>query len=129
MHSPGGTPGGIVPFCGGCALVGGGMWSLFSRVMVSSGGMWHGYFGSHYGAGGSIGATLLPFIAGVGVLFYNGKSWVGWALVAASLLGLVVEIITSLHVHLQPTPLPLLLVMLGAVGGGLGLIAKSLRAQ
>ena len=129
MQGAGGTSGGLVLFCGGCGLSALGLYSLFSRVMVSSGGMWHGYFGARYGAGASIGATIGPFIAGLAILFFNAKSKVGWAFTAGSLVGLTIEILSSLRVHLQPTPLPVLLLMLAAMGGGLGLVARSFRSQ
>ena len=129
MQGAGGTSGGITLFAGGIVLSGGGLFALFSRVMVSSGGFFHGYFGSHYGGGVSIGSTAGLFIAAMAVLFFNGRSKIGWALVALSMLALTVEVISSLRVHLQPTPLPMLLLMLGAIGGGLGLVGRSFRAQ
>ena len=126
---PGGTPGGIGPFVAGTVLSGGGLYLLFSRVVVSSAGLWHGWFGSHYGAGGSIGATVLPFITGVGLLFFDGKSRLGWVIVALSLAFMMLEVVSSLRVHFQPTSLPTLLAMLGAIGGGIGLMARSFRAS
>jgi len=129
MQGPGGTSGGIVPFCGGCALVGVGLYTLFSRVMVHSGGMFHGYFGTRYGAGTSIGGTVGLFVAAIAVLFFNGRSRIGWGMVALSLLLLAFELISSLQMNLRPTPLPALLLMVGSIGAGIGLIARSFRAQ
>jgi hypothetical protein len=128
IQGAGGTPGGLGTFASGVALSGLGLYLLFSRVMVSAG-MWHGYFGSHYGPGTSIGATVVPFVGGVGVLFVNARAKSGWALVALSLALLTLEILTSLQIHLLPTPLPALLGMLAMMGGGLGLIVRSFRAS
>ena len=129
LTEPGGTPGGISHFVGGCGLSGLGLYLLFSRVVVTAGDWFHGAFGVRMGPSGGLAVVLAPFIIGVGLLFANGSSRAGWATVVASLALLVVEILTSLHVHVQPTSLPVLLGMLTMVGGGLGLIARSFRAQ
>ncbi len=128
IQGAGGTPGGIGHFVVGSGLAAGGLYLLFSRVVVSAG-MWHGYFGAHYGAGGSIGTVTVPFIAGVGLLFFDARSRLGWLMLAGSLVLLAVEVITSLQIHFMPTTLPTLLVMLGLIGGGLGMIARSFRAS
>lgn len=127
IQGAGGTPGGITHFVAGTGLSGLGLYLLFSRVVVSAG-MWHGYFGMHYGPGSSIGATVAPFVAGTALLFFDGKSKLGWGLVVASLGLLTLEVITSLQIHFMPTSLPVLLGILTMMGGGLGLIARSFRS-
>lgn len=129
LQGAGGTPGGITHFFVGSGLAGLGLYLLFSRVVVSSGGMWHGYFGAHYGAGPSLGVTVGPFVAGVALLFFDGRSKLGWGLSVASLLLLAAEIVTSLRVHFEPTRLPVLLAMIAMVGAGFGLIGRSLRSS
>ena len=37
----------------------------------------------NYGPYGGFGLTLVPLLAGIGFLFYNGKSIVGWLLTVA----------------------------------------------
>jgi hypothetical protein len=125
----GGTPGGIGPFFGGVGLCGLGMYLLFSRVVVQSGHWFSGAFGSGFGQGASVGMTLLPFAIGLGVVFFNGKSKLGWALAAGGLLLLTIEIVTSLRIHVRPTPLLAILGMIGLIGGGMGLIVRSLKSQ
>jgi hypothetical protein len=128
IEGAGGTPGGISHFFIGSGLSAMGLYLLFSRVVVSAG-MWHGYFGMNYGPGGSIGTVTVPFIAGVGLLFFDARAKLGWAMLVGSLVLLTVEVITSLQIHFLPTTLPTLLAMLGLIGGGLGLIARSFRAS
>ena len=129
IQGAGGTPGGIAHFFIGSGLSGLGLYLLFSRVVVSSGGMWHGYFGARYGAGPSLGVTVGPFVAGMALLFMDGRSKLGWGMMLGSLALLAAEIVTSLQVHFQPTSLPILLMMLGMVGGGLGIVVRSFRSS
>ena len=122
----GGTPGGLRHFVTGTGLSVLGLYLLFSRVVVSAG-IWHGWFGAQLGPGVSIGAVAVLFIAGVGALFFDGKSKLGWLGLAGSLLLLTFEILTSLQIHFLPTSLPVLLVILTVLAAGLGLIARGLR--
>jgi hypothetical protein len=129
LRGAGGTPGGLGAFFGGCAVSGLGLYLLFSRVVVHSGGFWHGVVGSGFGQGGGIAVILAPFVLGIALLFVDGISKLGWGLTIASLLMLLLEIVTSLRIAFAPTSLPLLLFILGLVGAGMGLVIRSLRAQ
>jgi hypothetical protein len=122
----GGTPGGLGAFFLGAGLSGLGLYLLFSRVVVSAG-IWHGWFGSRLGPGTSIGAVVLLFMVGVGALFFDGKSRMGWVLLPVSLAVLALEVVTSLQIHFLPTSLPLLLLIVGVLAAGLGLLVRSLR--
>ena len=121
MKGAGGTSGGIGMFLGGLAMVIAGAYLLLTRVSVHSGG-WHFY---GYNA---FGLTLIPLLIGIGVLFYNGRSILGWLLTAGGALIIVVGIIANLQIYLQPTSLFDTLMMLGLLAAGLGLVARSLRA-
>lgn len=125
----GGTPGGLGHFFGGLGLCSLGLYLLFSRVVVTAGYWFHGAFGSSFGEGSSIAIVLVPFVVGVAILFANGRSMTGWVLLSLGLLLLVVEIVTSLRIHFKPTGLPALLGMFVMMGGGLGLVIRSLRSQ
>lgn len=72
---------------------------------------------------------LLPLLAGIGWLFYDGRSIGGWMLAAAGALIILAGIIANLHLYFAPTSLFDTLVMLGLLAAGLGLVARSLRAQ
>jgi len=125
----GGTPGGIGMFFLGFALACSGGWLLTNQVVVTS-----QYFGSGFVVPfvnfhmNSFGLSLIPFILGVGFLFYNGKSIVGWLLMTAGLVIILAGILMSLHIYFQPTSLFNTLLMLALLFGGLGLIVRSLKA-
>jgi uncharacterized protein len=120
MKGAGGTSGGLGMFFGGAALVVAGAYLLLTRVSVVSGG-WHFY---GYNA---FGMSLFPLLIGIGMLFYNGRSIAGWLLTAGGALIILVGIVANLHIYLQPTSLFDTLMMLGALAGGIGLVARSLR--
>jgi hypothetical protein len=71
---------------------------------------------------------LLPLLGGIGVLFFNGRSIPGWLLTGAGALIIVTGIVANLRVFFGPTSLFDTLMILGLCAGGLGLIARSLRA-
>jgi uncharacterized protein len=122
IQGAGGTPGGIGEFFLGLgmALVGG--YLLLDRITVRTG-FWHvwGY--------NSAGLMFIPFLIGVGVLFANGRSKLGWLLTVGSLVTLLVGVLANLDVYFRPTSLWNTLVILVLLGGGMGLIARSLRAH
>ena len=73
MKGAGGTSGGVGEFFLGLAMAVGGAYLLTQRVTVTSG-FW-GYFGDY-----GFGLSLLPLVAGVGLLFFDGGSKLGWVL-------------------------------------------------
>ena len=122
MKGAGGTPGGIGQFFIGlmCAVAGG--WLLTNQVQVSSGGFWN-----VYGYNG-FGLSLIPFIAGTGFIFFNGKSVVGWLLLSAGLVIVFVGILSNLNIYFRPTSLFNTLLMLALLAGGIGAMAAALRS-
>ena len=72
----GGTPGGIRHFLLGFIMACIGGYLLCNQVMVM------GSYWSFYGAN-TFGVTLLPMLFGIGILFWNGRSAIGWLLTAA----------------------------------------------
>src|SRR5215471_19094477 len=126
----GGTPGGIGIFLLGFAMACAGGWLLTNQVTVSS-----QFFASGFMVPvinyhmNSFGLSLVPFIIGIGFLFYNGKSVIGWLLTIAGLVIILVGILMSLHIYFQPTSLFNTLVMLVLLFGGLGLILRSFKSM
>lgn len=118
----GGTPGGIVEFFIGLAMSAAGAYLLTNQVTVTSS------FWSFYGYN-AFGFTLLPLIFGIGILFFNGKSKIGWLLVIAGLVIIFAGIIANLNIYFRPTSLFNTLMMLALLAGGIGLIARSLVAH
>ncbi len=125
----GGTPGGIGTFFLGLAMAAAGGWLLTNQVVVSS-----EYFASGFMVPmvnyrmNTFGLSLIPFIVGIGFLFFNGKSMTGWILTIAGLAIIMAGILMSLHIFFRPTSLFNTLVMLVLLFGGIGLIARSLKA-
>jgi uncharacterized protein len=122
MKGAGGTPGGLGTFLAGLAMIVAGGYLLLARVTVTSG-WWR------FGGYNAFGLSLLPLLVGVGILFFNGRSLPGWLLTAAGALIILAGIIANLHIYFQPTSLFDTLMMLGLLAAGLGLIARSLKAQ
>ena len=126
----GGTPGGVGTFLIGFVMACVGGWLLTNQVTVSS-----QYFASGFLIPvvnyrmNEFGLSLIPFIVGVGFLFFNGKSLVGWLLTIAGLGIILAGILMSLHIYFRPTTLFNTLVMLVLFVGGIGLILRSLKAM
>jgi len=120
MKGAGGTSGGVGMFLAGAAMVVAGGYLLLARVSVMSGG-WRMY---GYNA---FGLSLLPLLIGIGVLFYSGRSIIGWLLTGAGAVIIFAGILANMHIYFQRTSLFDTLMMLGLVAGGIGLVARSLR--
>lgn len=122
MRGAGGTPGGLGGFLAGSAMVVAGGYLLLTRVTVTSG-LWHlwGY--------NAFGLSLLPLLVGIGFLFFDGRSLLGWVLTAVGSLIILLGIVANLHVYFRATSLFDTLLILGLLAGGLGLVARSLRPQ
>jgi uncharacterized protein len=73
VRGAGGTPGGIVEFFVGLAMTIVGAYLITNQVVVVSS------FWSVWGYN-IFGLSLIPLIVGVGILFFNGKSIIGWVL-------------------------------------------------
>src|SRR5207247_9063721 len=91
----GGTPGGLGHFviCFVMACMGG--YFLANQVSVV------GSYWSFYGAT-TFGITLVPMLLGVGLLFWNGRSLVGWILTAAGARFIRAGVIADLQLYLGP---------------------------
>jgi len=118
----GGTPGGIIEFFVGLGMAIAGAYLLTRQVTVSSG-YWRlwGY--------NTFGLSLLPLIFGIGILFFNGKSILGWILLFAGIIVIGTGILMNLQVYFQPTSLFNTIIMLILLAGGIGLVAKGIAAH
>ncbi len=121
MRGAGGTEGGIGMFLIGFACAVAGAWLLMNQVTVT-GGSWT------LGGYNSFGLSLIPFIVGIGMLFFNGRSVLGWLLLIAALAIIGAGILMNLRIYFQPTSLFNTLMMLALLAGGIGLLARSLRS-
>jgi hypothetical protein len=122
LRGAGGTEGGLGTFFFGFLMAVAGAWLLTNQVTVTSS-SWR-LFG--YSA---FGLSLLPFILGIGFLFFSGRSVIGWVLTVAGAVIIFVGILTNLDIYFRPTSLFNTLLMLVLLLGGIGLIARSLRPR
>ena len=74
----------------------------------------------------TFGLSLLPLIFGIGILFFNGRSILGWALLGIGVVIIFTGILMNLQIYFQRTSLFNTIVMLVLLAGGVGLILKGL---
>ncbi|HWE24532.1 MAG TPA: hypothetical protein VG496_11410 [Myxococcales bacterium] len=125
LRGAGGTPGGIGTFFAGLLLSALGAYLVLNQVQVTSSFTFFGLWGWNRPAG--FGLTMLPMLIGVGVLFFDGKSKLGWILTIGGALTILAAVLMSLSIHWEPTSLFNTLLMFGLLAAGLGLVARSLR--
>jgi len=126
IRGAGGTPGGVGTFLIGLAMVVCGGWLVLNQVQVTSSYSFFGLWG--WSRPGGFGLTLLPMLVGIGALFFDGKSKIGWGLSIGGLLVVLLSVLMSLSIHWQQTSLLNTILMFGILAGGLGLVFRSLRA-
>lgn len=122
LKSPGGTPGGIIEFFIGLAMVISGGYLLVSRVIVTSA-FWN------WGGYNTFGLSLIPLIIGIAIVFFNGRSIIGWLLIFASVIIIGSGILMNLQIYFQPTSLFNTIIMIVLFAGGIGLLARSVIAH
>lgn len=122
----GGTSGGLGQFFIGLLMSLAGGYILTNQVQVTS-----SFFGARWfgGAISAFGVTLIPFLIGVGLIFFDGRSKPGWVLTILSLLVIFIGIIANLRIYFAPTSLYVTLITLVLLVGGIGLMARALKAQ
>ena len=116
----GGTQGGIAEFLIGVAMAVGGGYLFMNQVQVSSS------YWTLYGYN-AFGLSLLPLLFGIGFLFFNGRSKLGWLLTFVGAVIIGIGIIANLTVYWQSTSLFNTLMIFTLIAGGIGLIARSLK--
>ena len=122
LKDVGGTPGGMWEFLIGLGMAVAGAYMLISRVTVTS-----GFWG--WGGYNMFGLSLVPLIFGIGFVFFNGRSVIGWLLVFIGAVIIFSAILMNMQIYFRPTSLFNTIVMLVLFAGGIGLLAKSVRAH
>jgi len=122
LSDVGGTPGGLGEFLMGFVMACVGGYLLSNQVTV--GGSYWSFWGTN-----SFGITLIPLLFGVAILFFNGRSWIGWLLTIAGALFILAGVIANMQIYFRPTSLFNTLLMLILLVGGVGLIARSVRSH
>jgi len=120
LRGAGGTEGGVLEFLFGLGMAVAGGWLITNQVTVHSG-AWM-LFGVN-----AFGLSLLPFLLGVGILFFNGNSVLGWLLTFSGVVIVLAGVLMNMGIYWRATSLFNTLVMWGLLAGGLGLLARSLR--
>lgn len=131
MNGAGGTSGGIGHFFLGLIMMCGGFYLLLNSISVSSsfgmGARLYGFsaYGGQYGV--TSGMVMLPFMIGIGIIFYNSRNPLGWILSIGATSALIFGVIASIRfsfTHMSAFDLMSILVL--AIGG-LGLFLRSLK--
>ncbi|PUB18482.1 hypothetical protein [Yoonia sediminilitoris] len=124
----GGSDGGTGSFLIGLIMMIGGGYLLLDGIVVRPN---FGLGARAFGIGGvsiTSGMILIPFMFGVGLVFYNARNWIGWLLAGGSLVALVFGVIANMTLQLDRMSAFDLIVILVLTVGGIGLFLRSLRA-
>lgn len=122
LRGAGGTPGGMGEFLMGLVMAVAGGYLLTNQVSVTSG------FWTLWGYD-TFGLSLIPFIFGIGILFFNGRSVAGWLLLLGGAVIIVAGILMNLRIYFEHTSLFNTLVMIVLLFGGIGLMARGVKAH
>ena len=131
VRGAGGTPGGVGQFVLGLILPAAGIYLLTQQVSVHQEFRpWRGFgwYGRVTGPG-AFGPSLIPFLLGTGILFFNGRSLIGWALLGLGVVAILAGILMNLHLYFRPTSLFNTLLMLGMFAAGVGLLFRGMRPR
>jgi uncharacterized protein len=122
FNGAGGTPGGVIEFFVGLGMSIAGAYLLTNQITVHSG------FWTLWGYN-TFGLSLIPLIFGIGILFFNGKSIIGWLLLMAGVIFIGAGVLMNLQIYFQPTSLFNTIIMIILLAGGIGLVAKAIAAH
>lgn len=129
MRGAGGSRGGLGLFFVGFFMFCGGIYMLLNSITFYAN---YGFGSRMYGIGGvsiTSGMIMIPFMFGVGMIFYNAKNMFGWLLAAGSLTALIFGVISSIQFQMRSMTAFDLSVILVLTVGGLALFLRSLKAS
>jgi hypothetical protein len=125
----GGTQGGNVEFIIGLIMMIGGGYLLLDSIYV--GNVFHFRHAMYHA--GSFGITsgmiMIPFLFGVGMIFYNHKNKIGWALAIGSIIALVFGVISNIQFTFKNLSLINILIIFVLLAGGIALFLRALNAH
>jgi hypothetical protein len=127
VEGAGGSEGGVGRFFIGLIMLIAGGYLFLNSVNVSNSFSFGMRLYSFGGVGITSGYMLIPFIFGVGMVFFNSKNFIGWFLMLASIVMIIFGVITSIHFRMQHMTMFELLSIIVLMIGGLGLFLSSLR--
>ncbi len=127
IKGAGGTNGGIGRFFIGFVMLIAGSYLFLNSITVSYAfNMGYRVF-SYGGIHMTNGMILIPFLFGIGMIFYNSKNPIGWVLSGATVIMLVAGVIASINFRLKHMSAFELIMILTLMIGGLGLFLSSLK--
>lgn len=127
MRGAGGTQGGEWLFVIGIVMMIAGFYLLFSAIVIET------RFGLGmrlYGMGGvgiTSGMLMIPFIAGVVLIFYAASKPIGWLLAVGALVALIVGVLANSQFSFRAMSAFDLIVILVLCFGGVGIFLRSLK--
>lgn len=126
FQGAGGSEGGMLRFFIGFVMFVAGAYLLLDAIVIDN------RFGLGYGFGimgfqVTTGYVLIPFMFGIGMIFYNSKNYLGWFLALASIIMLVFGVITSIQFRFRSMTAFQIIMILILLIGGLGLFLSSIR--
>ena len=131
MNGAGGNSGGIGQFFIGVIMMCGGFYMLLNAITVSSNFALSSRLYSVSAWGGSFGVTggiiMIPFMFGIGMIFFNSKNIIGWLLSVGSITALIFGVISSVRFSMKTMTAFELIVILVLAVGGLGLLLRSFK--
>jgi len=110
---------GLIMACGGFYLL------LNSIVVRANFGLGYRVY-SFGGYGITSGMIMIPFLFGVGMIFYDRRSSLGWLLTVGSLVALIFGVLASVQFRMRGMSAFDLMVILVLAFGGVGLLLRSL---
>src|SRR5688572_6348 len=122
LKNVGGTSGGLIEFVIGLGMTVSGAYLLISRVIVTSA-FWN------WGGYNTFGLSLIPLFVGIVLVFFSGRSIVGWLLIFISVVIIGSGILMNLQIYFQPTSLFNTVIMLVLFAGGIGLIGRAVATH
>jgi len=128
MRGAGGSNGGLGLFFIGFFMFCGGIYMLLNSITFYAN---YGFGARVYSLGGlnvTSGMIMIPFMFGVGMIFYNAKNVFGWLLAAGSLTALIFGVISSIQFQMRSMSAFDLSVILILTVGGLALFLRSLKS-
>lgn len=133
FQGAGGTPGGSGSFVIGFVMMCSGFYLLLKSINVSNsfsmGTSLYQMPMMGFEANITGGMLLVPFVFGIGMVFYNARNWIGWALVVGAVSAMIFGVLAGLRFSLHSMSLFDLLTILVLSVGGLGLFLSSLRSS
>jgi hypothetical protein len=132
IQGAGGTKGGVGRFILGFCMMCGGFYLLLNSIRVTNRfALGSGLFQLNFFGGSTIaitgGMVLIPFIIGIGIIFYNRRNIIGWLLAAGSIVALIFGVISNINFTMHSMSAFELLAILVLAVGGIGLLLSSLR--